>query len=631
MCGIAGVLTRHAAVDRGVLDAMLDPIAYRGPDDRGVWTHGPVGLGHVRLSILDLSDRAHQPALTPDGLGVLVYNGEVYNFRELRRRLEAAGIRFVSHSDTEVVLHALHHWGPEQAVAQFNGMFAFAYYDLRDATLWLGRDRLGIKPLYVGRTGNGIVFGSEIKAVLAHPAMACRPDLHALITQILYERLDGTWTPFEHIELVQPGTLRRFGATEQTITWFDLLRDLDPQRILAGANTSFASNALEFETRFDASVQRHMISDAPLATLCSGGHDSSLVTAAAKQHKRDIVAYVADVEGMQGAELARARRVCEHIGVELRPVPVSTGQYLRLWPEAIRANDQPNYFAQNIAAMAVAGAMQRDGFKVVLAGDGADELFGGYSWHERVYRMWRRRRLHARWIRNNKLFRALGRLNPLLAPLDLEALAERPFSPLHQADVSGVAGPGICAIDGAKRHVRAAALFRRLEALPRHEQRAYLAMSFEDAYVHLAEMLRSNDRMAMRHSIEVRVPFIDNELIDFGLHLPFHAKYHRGVTKRVVTALAGRRLPADVVRLPKIGFWVPDQLWRGMTHFLRDGAVAQLLKWRPQDQDDILRLVERYPRFLYRLLSTELWYRIYFDGATPEQLGETLLAARRPG
>jgi len=580
MCGVAGFLNRGQAADKTILDAMLGSIKHRGPDDRGTWLHGPLGLGHVRLSILDLSERGHQPYVTEDRQGIIIYNGEVYNFLELRKQLENAGFRFRSHSDTEVVLYALHHWNPEQAVKQFNGMFAFAYYDLRDKTLWLGRDRFGIKPLHIARTNNGIVFGSEIKALLAHPDVQTRPDMHAVITQIIYERLDGSWTFFENIESILPGTLLKINekGDEQDITYFDVLRDVQPQRILDSKDTDFTTSFQQFEKHFDASIQKHLISDAPLATLCSGGLDSSLVTAIAKDHKQDIVAYVADIEGMHGEEVRRAKSVCKHLDITLRQVPVTLDTYYRLWPQAILANDEPSYFAQNTAAMAVAEAMQHDGFKAVLTGHGADELFGGYTWFEDVYKMWRKRRLHAKWIRDNAFFRLLGKLNPLLSPLDIESLARRPFTHLHQHDASGMMGPAICAVDGAKRHIRSAALFRLLEILPEYEERAFLARSYEDIYTHLAEALNTNDRMAMWCSIEARFPFLDNTLIDFGLHLPLHTKYLRGERKRLITALAQRGSAVTEDRLLGAQFSMAG--YGGISAQWQDRAPAQMARTR---------------------------------------------------
>jgi asparagine synthase (glutamine-hydrolysing) len=565
---------------------------------------------------------------TADGQGVITYNGEVYNFLALRDELEREGVGFHSHTDTEVVLYALHLWGAERAVARLNGMFAFAYFDRRDGTLWLGRDRMGIKPLYVARTAAGVVFGSEVKALLAHPRVSCRPDVQALIAHLVYERLDGNWTPFEGIEALHPGTLLRINGSIQTIVYFDVLRDLDPQRILAGEKDTLDEQLRRFEQCFDASVQLHLQSDAPLAVMCSGGLDSGLVTAAARMHKPDTVAYVADIDGVKDSEVERAQRVCEHVGVDLRAVPVDSGTYDRMWPQAVYAYDRPNHFPQNMAAMAVAEAIHADGYKVVLNGDGADELFGGYDWYVSAYRTWRRRRLQAFWIPDHALFRKLGRLVPRLAPPDLDALAARPFAAAAGWHERGLLTRVDCTLDADKRHQREAALFRKLAPLPLHEERAFLARSFDDICIHLAEVLRSNDRMAMWYSVEARVPFVENALIDFGLHLPCRAKYHRGRTKRLIHALAMQRLPQKVVGLKKIGFDVSDQLLYGMEGFLRDGRVAELLKWRRADQDEILRTARTVRRFVFRLVGVELWCRIFLDGDSPAVLTDHLQCHR---
>ncbi len=236
MCGIAGYWHRDGRpADTAFLPAMLDRQRHRGPDDRGVWAAGPVALGADRLSILDLSPHGHQPFATPEQDSVLTYNGEVYNWRELRLELEREGVRFVSACDSEVVLHALHRWGPEAAVPRFNGMFALAWYDCRSGSLWLARDRSGIKPLYLADCGHTVVFGSEAKALFAHPAVPCRPDLHALTTNLYLSHLTGDWTPFEGVRRVPPGTMIRCRseATER-IVWFDLERDLDIERLLRG-------------------------------------------------------------------------------------------------------------------------------------------------------------------------------------------------------------------------------------------------------------------------------------------------------------------------------------------------------------------------------------------------------------
>ncbi len=621
MCGIAGFVEQTVADRTSVLDAMLSRIAHRGPDDRGVWSADGVSIGHVRLSIIDLSSRGHQPFVTRDGLGVLSYNGEVYNYRELRAELEREGVSFSSDCDTEVVLYALHLWGPERAVPRFNGMFALAYFDRRERSLWLTRDRAGIKPLYVARSGGLLAFASEQNALFAHPRIDCAPDTHAIITKLLYERLEGSMTLYQGVQAILPGTLHRIrDGHEAASTYFDVLRDLDVDRIVANGAVAFTEQARRFEERFARSVRMHLASDAPLATMCSGGLDSSLVTAFARDAKPDLVAYVADIEGADGEELRRAKIVCSALSVELRPVEVDTAAYFGHLPKAILANDQPPFFPQSIAGLLVAQAMRDDGFKVMLTGDGSDELFGGYPWHVAEYRSWRRRRLHARLIRDNRLTRILGRFHPLLRPLDLEALSANPFAPVIDRHDS----LNVALVDGARRRMREARLFRKLDALPLHEDRAFLARGFEDVYVHLREHLGSMDRMAMHCSVENRVPFLENELIDFGLHMPLGAKYHRGVTKRLVKDLAEKRLPREVVHLPKIGFSVHWGIWKGTIGLLRDGRLAELLKWRRQDQADIVGLLSTRPYYQFALVATELWLRMRFGGESPQELSDKL-------
>ena len=434
MCGVVGFWNRDGQVaGEAILERMLQRIRHRGPDDSGVWAQDGMGLGLARLSIIDLSERGHQPFLTADGMGALAYNGEVYNFRELRKELEEEGAQFRSSSDTEVVLYALHHWGPERAVPRLDGMFAFAYFDLRSRTLWLSRDRSGIKPLYTARVGSMIAFGSEMKAFFGHPGIPCRPDMHALTTMVIHQRLDGKWTPFENVQCVVPGTLLKITRDrEEEIVYFDPLRDLDVDRIVRAQSIPFETLLAQFEELFARSVQMHLISDAPLAAMLSGGLDSSLMVAVAHRQKRDIVGYVADLKGSRLSEVPRARTVADHLGVELRPVAVDAEEYLRLWPMVVYQNDQPNYFAQNVLFTAVANAAKRDGFKVLISGEGSDELFGGYHWLDEIHKMWHLRRLHSRLIPDSKPLRALGRWMSRLEPLDLEALAERPFSHLSK-------------------------------------------------------------------------------------------------------------------------------------------------------------------------------------------------------
>lgn len=628
MCGIVGIVGDTGEQKDAILQAMLSQIAQRGPDDMGIWHKEGIAFGHARLSIIDPSERGHQPFVTGDKLGVLVFNGEVYNYRELRQSLEQEGVQFTSDTDTEVVLCALHNWGPERAVPMFNGMFAFAYHDHRDKSVWLARDRLGIKPLFVARTKDGFVFASEQKALFEHPAVTCELDEHAFLSLLLYERFDGAMTPYRNVEAFLPGTLCRYNNGKETLTtFFDVLRDIAPERIGRHSDRDFPAQLAHFEEYLSNSVKMHLVSDAPVATMCSGGLDSGLVTAMASRRLPNLVSYVADIEGMQGQEVARARKVAESLGVELRRVLVDREIYFRTLPEAIVANDQPLFFSQHVAAMVVAKTLRKDGFKVVLTGDGADELFGGYPWHAQAYLHWKKNAFRARWIPDNRFTRAIGRRIPGLRPVNIKQEISghltrgRPIN--YISDTSN-----ILFVAGAPRTLRQRRLFKKLEGLSL-EDRGFLSSSFEDIYVQMRECLNSLDKMTMKHSIEARVPFLENQLIQFGLDLPVAAKYHGGVTKRIVKSLARKYLPEDVIRLPKIGFSTAPSMWSDTEAFLRDGRVADLLKWRSRDQPEILALAKQRPYYQFRLMACEIWLRIRFDNECPQKISDQLLKLKK--
>ncbi len=634
MCGIAGFVGAASGNPQNTLEEMLNTISYRGPDDSGFWVHENydqegAALGHVRLSIIDLSARAHQPYVFGDGLGVLSYNGEVYNYRAIREELGAEGVNFVSESDTEIVLNALHTWGPDIAIRKLNGMFALAYYDLRDNTLWLARDRLGIKPLYIAKNGNLTVFASEVKALMAHPEIACRPDAHSIVTLILHERFEGEETPYENIRSLEPGQIVKIQSGVQTLTtYFDVVQNVDPKRILMNQKTAFTDQVENLKELLEESVRIHLISDAPVATMCSGGLDSSLVSCFAKEIKPDLVSYVADIEGMNGEEVRRASIVCAARDIELRKVAVNSETFMELLPIAIQANDQALFFPQDVAELAVARQLQEDGFKVVLTGHGADELFGGYGRYGRAYEKWRRRRIHARFFPDNAIFRILGKLHPLLKPVNLDQLAKDPFAPI--GGWSGrIADQKTLLVDGARRHLRQVRMFEHLKALPYHEERAFLTSSLDDIFIHLKECLGTTDKMMMHYSIEARVPFLENRLIDFSLNLPVSAKYHSGESKYIVKKLAERMLPNELIRLKKIGFDLPASMWAGMEKILENGVLAEQLKWRRKDQNEIFALFERNRIFQFRLLSIELWLRMRFRGESAQSLTETLRAFRQ--
>jgi len=629
MCGVVGFWHKDdKPVEEHVLQKMVHRLAHRGPDDNGLWSHRSLGLGHTRLSILDLSQNGHQPFVTSDGNGVLSYNGEIYNYLDLRQQLQKQGVTFKSTSDTEVLLYALQLWGPEKAVPLLEGMFAFAYFDLRSQTLWLARDRAGIKPLYWIDRNNLYVFASEMKALFDHPDIPCRPDMHSLTTQMIYRRLDGDWTPFEGVKCVLPGTLIKI--TEQAsevITYFDLLRDIDVDRIVRAKQIPFDEILLSFEEKFWHSVKSHLVSDTPVATMCSGGVDSSFITAAAKDYNSDLVAYVAEVENFRVNEAQKAQKVCDHVGIPLRRIKVNHEDYIRFWPEAVYYNDQPNFFTQNVYTMLVSKAAYQDGFKVLVTGEGSDELFGGYTLQAEAYHMWRLRRWHSRLIPNNRFTRKLGHTFSRLAPFDFDLLMKHPFTHLDEMTLEQSSLARMSPLDGIQRRLRHQHLFEKLERVTPLEERAFLARAFEDFYTHLRTLLCANDKMSMAVSVEARVPFLSNRMIDFGLHLNCRAKYNKKRSKYVVKVAAEKKLPRDIVHAEKIGFGYTSKAWSKSLDFLKKGMVPDLFKWGDREAKAIYEELSVDGGNLFPLMSVEIWAQTFLNHRSSQSLSEELLAA----
>ncbi len=625
MCGIVGFWNLDGkTAEVPTVEKMLDTIIHRGPDDRGTWTAGPVALGHQRLSILDLSPRGHQPFVTADGKGILTYNGEVYNYQQLRKELEREGVSFRSTSDTEVVLYALHQWGPAKAIPLLNGMFGFAYVDLRNNSMVLARDRLGIKPVYVAGDNSCLVFGSEIKALLAHPCVPSTPNMHALVMHALFQRIDNELTPFEKVESVKPGSY--WIVTESSvdrIEYFDAVRDLEIERLVRSHAEQPQRFVADFETAFSESVRLHLASDAPLATMCSGGVDSSLVTSYVRQSRDDVVAYVADVKGAI-SEGPKAKRVGEHLGVQIRQVDVDEELALRLWPQATWFGDQPNTHGSDMPMLAVAQACRNDGIKVVLTGEGSDELFGGYDWQARVFSMWRHWRRHpfSKFDMSNRWHRGLASLVPK------RFFVEKPDSLFPGAfwrnDESLPQFKIVFPLDPGK-HLRATEIFEKLEGVGPIEERAFLARCVDDLFGHLESLLKRNDRMGMGASVETRVPFIENRVIDLGLHTPFHAKYRDRRGKWLVKEAARQYLPEDIVFAKKVGFsasW--DYFCHGLP-LLRNGMVSELFCWGTRFTDQLLALLRKDPVLMWNIISIELWARLYLRGESADELGEKLV------
>src|SRR5215210_5273862 len=384
MCGIAGFLNVNGApAAKPAVMRMARALAHRGPDGEGVWTEGAVAFGHRRLAIIDLSPAAAQPMTSADGRFVMIYNGEVYNFRELRSQLEASGRRFRSTSDSEVVLEAFAEWG-SAAIERFNGMFALAIWDRSERRLTLARDRYGIKPLYHARKGNAFLFASEIKGLLAHGALAAEIDLEGLAEYFAFQNFLTEHTLFSSVSLLPPGTIMELGAGGHTQTrrfWDFSFSDTE---------SASAQDIVEtLDRAFYTAVERQLVSDVPIGSYLSGGMDTGAITAIAARRFPNLCSFTVgfDLTSASGLELAfderkPAERMSYLFGTEHYEMVLKAGDMERAMADLVWHMEEPrvgqsypNFYAAKLAS--------RFG-KVVLSGAGGDELFAGYPW--RYYR-----------------------------------------------------------------------------------------------------------------------------------------------------------------------------------------------------------------------------------------------------
>jgi asparagine synthase (glutamine-hydrolysing) len=614
VCGIGGILYADPArsVPETELAAIRNALRHRGPDGEGLFVDGACGLVHTRLAILDLSARARQPMLSPTGRYLLSYNGEIYNFRELRADLERAGRRFETSSDTEVILHLMEEGGAS-ALESLRGMFAFALFDRERRELLLMRDRLGIKPLFWTRTEQGLAFASEPKAL--RPFAAGGTPSPARIAELLAFRLVA-----EHecllpgIRTLQPGERLLCDGRELRVErWWRAPsgRDADPDAV--------------GEILADA-VRRQLVSDVPVGTFLSGGVDSALVTAAAADALPRIDTFTVGFEEPGWDESDRASRVADSVGARMHRMRLSPQAYLRGLGEAIWHLDSPLNHAHSVHLLALS-RFARSHVTVALTGEGADELFGGYPRY-RLFRAGRAlsglptglsralaRRLHPDHSRLARLVEAAD------ADLGRAAAHNAAFVPLEEA--ARLAGLGDAEEATARRREIAAELTREgrdpLQTLLELERRTYIV-----------SLLQRMDRMSMAAGLETRVPVLDEAVVDHALRLDPRRKLDLFDTKKPLRKAAERRFGRGYARAPKFGFGVPVGLWMRAGGAL-EGLLARVLGERRTrergwvDVDRARQLLGEHrsgahdrTEALWGLLNLELWARVCVDGDGPK-------------
>lgn len=626
MCGIWGAV--NVADEEGAGRAAR-AMYHRGPDDHGVYVASeplPISLVNTRLAIIDLSPGGHQPMSTPDGRYWIVYNGEMYTYREVRRDLEARGHTFRSDSDTEVILHAYAEWG-EQCLEHLRGMFAFAVWDRDEALLFAARDRLGIKPLYYtlqqaeGETR--FAFASEIKALIASGLVTPRLNYAALHHYLSFYAVPAPYTILEGVEMLPPGHCLTYQEGRLKVRQYWAPPPAEPLAI------SEEEAAARLRALLEESIRLRMIADVPVGAFLSGGIDSSavvaLMTRATGERLKTFSIGFGD-EGKRIDERSAARVLADYYGTDHTEVIVSGQQVRDELPAIIRAMDQPTGDGLNTYFVSQATAQH---VKVALSGLGGDELFAGYPQFkmfqqaDRAAQVWRRmprpmrQAAHRMASLADPARRALTWLDGgLLARYERVRILydEQAKLALYTPTMTTLLAAPESSVDYLARYIHPAE-HHTLAQLTRLELCGYMANT----------LLRDTDAMSMAHSLEVRVPLIDHKLVEFAVRLPPHLKLRNGRGKWIFVRALRDILPQEVLRRPKRGFEMPVAAW--MRHELRDVLedVFSSDSVRRRGLFDAAAVQAVYRQFLageapylraWSLAVLELWMRHFLDGAS---------------
>ena len=619
MCGVTGLINfNDAPVLPATLQKMTDAIAHRGPDGEGHWIEGNVAMGHRRLAIIDLSPAGHQPMICQNYRFVLSFNGEIYNFRELRTELKALGYWFRSKTDSEVVLHALAHWGTD-ALLKFNGMFALAMWDRKEKKLLLARDRYGIKPLYYARQGNTFAYGSEQKAITAQPNFNRKLNKPALLEYFTFQNILTSQTLLEDVQLLPAGCYLQIfsGSSSLNITQYWDYHFSEPKQ-----RASKQEYVEELDRLFRQAVDRQLVGDVELGCYLSGGMDSGSIAAIAAKSFPNLKTFTCgfDLSSASGIELAFDERpAAEAMSALFKTahyeMVLKAGDMERCMAPLSRHLEEPrvgqsypNFYAAKLASKFV---------KVVLSGSGGDELFGGYPW--RYYRSANSQNFESYIDQYYQYWQRLVNNSELT----------KMFAPVRDE------------VD----HVWTRDIFRDVFAthdnvLERPEDYINHSLYFE-AKTFLHGLFVVEDKLSMAHSLENRVPFMDNDLVDFAMQCPIDLKLNKLTEvlqinennfgrkqeyfektndgKQILREMMARYIPTEITRSPKQGFSSPDASWfRGesIEYVRRTLLQSNANIYSVLDYNAVLPLVEQHLSgqknrrlLIWSLLNVETYLR----------------------
>jgi len=641
MCGIAGILEfrRDTRADSGALRKMCQIMAHRGPDDDGFYTDGPAGIGMRRLSIVDLAT-GHQPISNEDGSLWIVFNGEIYNHLSLREQLIARGHSYRTHSDTETIIHLFEEYGRD-CVQHLRGMFAFAIWDRNKKTLFIARDRLGIKPLYYQLTPERLLFGSEVKVILVHGGIRPEFDRAALPEFLAFGYLSGEETFYSGIRKLLPGHTMEIGANgklEIRQYW-----DLDSSSPHESRDESYYVRS--YRELLEGAVNSHLMSDVPLGVFLSGGLDSSAVAALMTKIRREPIETFSVGYGEQAySELPFAHIVSEHIKSQHREVLVSEQDFFSALPHLIWHEDEPIVWPSSVSLYFVA-KLARERVTVVLTGEGSDETLAGYTRYaftlknaalDRAYRSVvpdAVRRGLRNTVATSSLLGATARrkLEHTFLAKDGASWAsfyfDNFFSAFGEAEQSSLLTSKF-----ASEFAPSTAYKSVLEYWEHSTGEMLQRLLYTDIKTYLVELLMKQDNMSMAASIESRVPFLDHVLVEFATRIPREVQIKGLAGKTILKKAVEDILPHSIIYRPKLGFPTP---WSGWLAGPRLEIIRELLlEPRSLDRGYFRReAIERlfnehrakhrdnYDR-IWRLLNFELWHRVCLEDEPHDEAGQ---------
>jgi asparagine synthase (glutamine-hydrolysing) len=645
MCGIAGIVAADwlHPDERGRLGAMRDVLTHRGPDEAGIHDDGQAALAHRRLSIVDLAS-GHQPLANEDETIWVSYNGEIYNHQDIRPELEAVGHRYRTRSDTETIAHAYEQWG-DDCVHRFRGMFAFAVWDAPRRRLLLVRDRLGIKPLYWCQARGRLIFASEIKSILASGLVT--PEANdAVLAEVLTTRYTSDeQTLFKGIYRLLPGHRLVFEKGH-----IDIQQYWDVPTGAATPSISAADAVARFGSLLEESVRLRLMADVPLGVFLSGGIDSSAIASiVAGLIDRPLQTFSVAFKDRAYSELEYSRTVARAIRADVHEVVVDDQDFFEALPRLIWHEDEPIAHPSSVPLYFVS-RLARDHVKVVLTGEGSDELLAGYGKYSRALINWHAGQRYAAlvpdamqaWVRERVIprlpssARRYAARSFLAMPHNQQAVFFDTFAGIPLARLQTLVDPAALAKSRAPYRTSEVWLER-----PASDTPLLSRVLYADLKTYLVELLMKQDQMSMAASIESRVPFLDHHLVEFAATLPPLTKLRGFKTKWVLREATRRYLPREILTRPKMGFPVPFGRW--MASGWQDVARDVLLDRRARERGVLApaaveRLITEHVAgrsnagdAIWGLLNLELWYRTFIDGGGIQTLPSAAAVPAAPG